>query len=422
MKQILVIDESPLFREYLRLKLTEHAVEVEVALNSLDGISKIRTINPDLIIMDYHLSKQGCLEILQKKRESPATAGIPVILTAQHIDQQRIIELAPYKVKKVFSKPVKIEALFETLSEMLGVPFEIDETPGIVDVHVNDDIIFIEVAQGINRDKLDLLRFKLIELIGLYNIKFPKVIIMLSDIELDFSDGPNLQKLLETVLQTSRVQNLNIRILTRDAFARDFIQGQKEYAGIEVVDNLQNAMGQFLSELNPSRQSGEEEKAAIIGDRLLKADERAQGDTMQLRFNAASSRASLEEIRTSAQNLKIAVVDDDFVIQELIKNTFQKAGAAVTVYGDGETYLASAGKETFDLVFLDLMMPRVDGFMVLRTLQDRNITQPVIVLSAVTQRQMIIKAFQLGIKSYLVKPLKPADVFKKTMEILKTNF
>jgi DNA-binding response OmpR family regulator len=59
---------------------------------------------------------------------------------------------------------------------------------------------------------------------------------------------------------------------------------------------------------------------------------------------------------------------------------------------------------------------------VLKVLQSRDIRYPVIVLSAVTQRETVIKAYQMGIKSYLVKPLKPEDIFKKSMEILKANF
>ena len=161
MKQVLIIDESPLFREYLRDKLTENGVEVTVAVNALDGISKIRNVGPDLIIMDYHLSRQGYLEVLKQKKDNPNAVRIPVIILARHIDQKRILELIPYQVKKVFTKPVKIDTLFATLQEILSIPFSTDESPGIVEVHVNDDIIFVEIARGLNRDKLDLLRFKI---------------------------------------------------------------------------------------------------------------------------------------------------------------------------------------------------------------------------------------------------------------------
>jgi DNA-binding response OmpR family regulator len=420
MKQILIIDESPLFREYLRLKLAENDIEVSVGINTMDGISKMRNIAPDLIILDYNLSKQGFMEVLKQKKNNPNTVNVPVIILAQHIDQKRLIELVPYNVKKIFTKPAKIDALFVTLAELLKVPFSIDESPGIVEVHVNDDIIFIEIAQGLNRDKLDLLRFKIVELIELYQIRVPKVIVMLSDIKLSFADGPNMQKLLETVVRSSQAKLRNIRILTRDDFARQFIEGQKEYPDIEVVTNLQYALDGLLSEI--ARDDTGQQKAEIIGDKVLAADSAAREEAMALKFHAEGRGPGFESIKESLQNLRIAAIDDDCIIQELIKNTFEASGALVKTYSDGSEFLASLDTETFDLAFLDLMMPKVDGFAVLRTLQARDIRYPVIVLSAITQRETVIKAFQMGIKSYLVKPLKPADIFKKSLEILKVNF
>ena len=64
MKQVLIIDENPPFREYLKAKLTFHNVGVLTAISSLDGMAKIRTELPDLVILDYNLSRQGCSEVL----------------------------------------------------------------------------------------------------------------------------------------------------------------------------------------------------------------------------------------------------------------------------------------------------------------------------------------------------------------------
>ena len=424
MKQVLIIDESPLFREYLRDKLTENGVEVTVAVNALDGISKIRNVGPDLIIMDYHLSRQGYLEVLKQKKDNPNAVRIPVIILARHIDQKRILELIPYQVKKGFTKPVKIDTLFATLQEILSIPFSTDESPGIVEVHVNDDIIFVEIARGLNMDKLDLLRFKIAELVDLYGIHVPKVIIMLSDIKLGFADAPNMQKLLETVLSSSKAKQRHIRVLTRDDFVRKFIEGQKDYADIEVVSNLQYAMDGLLRELDGSMTYAEK-KAEIIGDRVLSAGNTVVDGTMALRFEADTRPQALdaEAVRESIRNLKVAVVDDDFIIQELIKNTFLKAGAGgVRVFPDGGEYLSAIERETFDLVFLDLMMPKVDGFAVLGALHGKGLNQTVIVRSAATQRDTVIRAFRMGARSYLTKPLKPDDIFRKAMEILKQNF
>jgi DNA-binding response OmpR family regulator len=67
-------------------------------------------------------------------------------------------------------------------------------------------------------------------------------------------------------------------------------------------------------------------------------------------------------------------------------------------------------------------MPNVDGFEVLKALQAREISYPVIVLSAINQRETMIKAVQMGVKSYLVKPLRPEDILIKAIETLKPNY
>ncbi len=424
MKHVLIIDESPLFREYLRMKLSNNGIDVSAAINGLDGISKMRSNPPDLIIMDYNLVKgrQTSMDVLREKKSNPNTTNIPVIITAKKIDQKNIIELVQYNVKKVFSKPIKVDTLLVTLSDLLGIKFEVDETPSIIEAHVNDEIVFIEIAQGLNRDKLDLLRFKIVELIELYEIRVPKVIVMLSDITLGFADAPNLQKLLDTILQASRAKHRHVRILTKDQFVQRFTKTQKEYEDIEVVSNLLHAIDGLLSELDKSMEYGGK-KAEIIGDKILSAEGDFKEESMHLGFNAEAKRnLKLEDIAGSVKNLKIAAVDDDFVIQELIKNTFKKIDATVLTYVDGAEFMDAAAKENFDLVFLDLLMPIKDGFEVLKELKSQDIRVPVIVLSAVTQREAVIRAFQMGIKSYLTKPLKPEDFLIKSMEILRTNF
>jgi len=415
-KQIVIIDESPLFREYLRDKLTENDIEATAAINGLDGLAKIRNIIPDLIIMDYDLSRQGCMDVLKQKKASPNLAPVPVIVTARQFNQERVIELAAYNVKKVFTKPVKMEALFIAITDLLKVSIEVDKSPGIVEVHVNDDIIFVEITEGLNRDKLDLLSFKISELMELYEIREPKIIIMISGISLGFGDTPNLKKLFNNVLKSSLADQKNIRILTKEEFIRDFLKYEKEYREIETTDNLQSA----LDGLTYIGGADEETQAVIIGDKVLSGTN-AQGESMILRFDG-ESKAGMEEIKESLKGLKVAVVDDDELIRELVKNTFGTFEIDLKTYVDGSEFIYALAKEHFDLIFLDIIMPRADGFAVLNELKDKKIDTPVIVFSAINQRDTVIRAFQKGVKSYMTKPIQQAGIFKKTLEILRVNF
>ncbi|PKL25145.1 MAG: response regulator [Spirochaetae bacterium HGW-Spirochaetae-3] len=421
---VLIIDESDLFRDYLKLRLTRAGLEAEVAINGLDGISKMRNTPPDLIVMDYHLTRKTCKEVLEEKARNPNTAAIPVVLTAQKIDKNRLLELVQYNIRKVFMKPIKMDAFYQILSEISGARFEVDKTPCIVEAHVNDNIVFVELAKGINLEKVDLLRFKIRELLDLYAIQKPRVLLMLSDMELSFIDGPNLEALLETVAQASKARAKHIKVLTRSAFVKEFVSGRPEFAEIEVVANLEYALEGLIAEAARAADAPEE-KAAIITDRILSTQGSASGgETVEMRFDSenARPRLSIESAKHLGDGLAIAVVDDDFVIQELLKTTFEAINAKVSTFSNGREFLSAVRTRVFDLVFLDLRMPEVDGFGVLAELRAQDLDMPIIVLSAVTQRESVVKAFKAGVKSYLVKPLKPEQILRKTLEILKANF
>lgn len=422
-KNILIVDESDLFREYVKSRLTQFNLEVETAINGLDGASKLRNILPDAVILDYHLTRKTCKELLEEKARNPNAADIPVILTALKIDKNRLLELVAFNIKKVFMKPIKIDALYQTLSEILGVRFEIDTTPCVIEAHVNDAILFIEIAQGMNREKIELLRFKIAELLELYGIARPRVLIMISDMDLSFVDGPNLEALLDTVLSASNARNRHLKILTRSSFVRAFVQGRGNYADIEVVDDLRKAMDGLLAD--SSGGDSEAARGEIISERILSADRmESSSESVEMRFEAEAKKPlSIEALRETGRGLDIAVVDDDFVIQELIKTTFGAISANVTTYSEGRSFLESlrAGG-SHDLVFLDILMPGMNGYEVLDALRVDKIDVPVIILSALSQKEAVLKAFQRGVKSYLIKPLKPEQILRKSLEILKANF
>lgn len=422
-KNVLIIDESDLFRDYLKGRISEHAVDVDTAINGLDGIVKMRNGLPDLVILDYNLTRKSCKEVLEEKNRNPNTAAIPVILTAQKIDKNRLLELVPYNIRKVFMKPIKMDGLYATLEELLGVKFHMDETPCIIEAHVNDNIVFIEIAKGLNREKVELLRFKIAELLGLYQIRSARILIMISDMELSFVDGPNLELLLRTVLSGSRAKQKHIKILTAAPFLKEYVQGRPDFKEIEVLSSLQYAIDGLLTDYDPDLEMGEL-KAEMISERILSASSPASGgESIEMRFDSEGRRPlSLETMKEMGKGLSIAVVDDDFVIQELIKTTFSAINASVTAFSSGQDFLAAVPGSSFDLVFLDILMPGMNGFQVLQGLHAQDIDLPIIILSAVSQREAVVKAFQAGVKSYLIKPLKPDQILKKTLEILKANF
>jgi DNA-binding response OmpR family regulator len=423
-KQVLIIDENPLLREYLNFKLSENDIEVNLAGTGPEGSSLMRSGAPDLVILDYNIGGNEYLDVLKQKKANSNTANIPVILLARRIDQKKRFELLPFDIKKVCTKPLNPEPLFQAAAEILQVQFKnMDAGPGTAEVHVNENIIFIEISAGLNRDKLDLLYYKIRELVDLYEIRIPRVIVMISNTKLTFSDAPNLQKLLEVIIRSCKSKARYIRVLTRDIFAKQFVESQTGYGDVCVISSLEEMVQDLLQEAD-SGGGDEFKRAEILGGRVLSANESGGGESFQMRFNAGiqPEKPGIETLRESLMGRKISIVDDDIVIRELVKNTFGRIGIPVKDFSSGSDYTASIEKESCDLLFLDLLMPRMDGFDVLNVLNTRRDSPQVVIISTVTQRDTVIRAFQLGIRSYLTKPIKPQDIFKKAVEILDPNF
>ncbi|HSV55985.1 MAG TPA: response regulator [Magnetospirillaceae bacterium] len=420
---ILIVEESELFREYLRSRLERFNLNVEIAINGLDGSTKLRSILPDVVILDYHLSRRSCTELLEEKARNPNSDCIPVILTAQKIDRSRLLELAPFGIRKMLMKPIHIDALYQVLSEILGLQFEIDTTPCVIDAHVNDTVLFIEIAHGLNREKIGLLRFKIPELLELYGIAHPRVLLLMTDMELSFVDGPNLEELLDAVRSASRARNRHIRILTRSPFVREFVKGRSLYADIEVAEDLRKAMDGLLADPGDTDAATGKYRAAT--ECILAGDQVTAGrESMGMQFESESRhQISLESLREAGKGLDVAVVDDDFVIQQLVRTAFGAISASVTAYPEGRNFLdAVRSGRVHDLVFLDILMPGISGFDVLDRLGAEGIDMPVIILSSLGQKDAVLRALKKGVKSYLIKPLKSEHLLRKAIEILKSNF
>ena len=92
------------------------------------------------------------------------------------------------------------------------------------------------------------------------------------------------------------------------------------------------------------------------------------------------------------------------------------------VYENGKQFVEDLPNQSFSLIFLDLMMPEMNGFQVLQYVNDKGYDLPIIVFSALSRKETVVKAVSYGINSYLIKPLKPEDLMKKAVEVLRTNF
>ena len=246
MKKVLIIDSHPLFREFLKQKLYDDQIEVVLSQVGRDAYTRTISILPNLIILDMSEDRLDEMEFLEKKAADINTSRIPIIVIGPDIDKTNIAALAKYGVIKYFAKPIQFDIFFEAIGKILNNQLSLDTTPCVLDLHRNGNIIFIEIAQGLNREKIALLQYKLSELIEREEIDSPKIVIMLTNLELTFVDGYNLEFLIENVIACPKIHNKNVKILSLSSFVQAFLDGHPAYSGIEMSNNLPKVLNSLV--------------------------------------------------------------------------------------------------------------------------------------------------------------------------------
>ncbi|MGN0441157.1 MAG: response regulator [Acutalibacteraceae bacterium] len=117
---------------------------------------------------------------------------------------------------------------------------------------------------------------------------------------------------------------------------------------------------------------------------------------------------------------KIMIVDDDLNICELLRLYIEKEGFSVVTVNDGETAVKTFEKEKPDLILLDIMLPKLDGWQVCREI--RKTSQcPIIMLTAKGEVFDKVLGLELGADDYMVKPFEAKEVIARIRAVLRRS-
>ena len=116
---------------------------------------------------------------------------------------------------------------------------------------------------------------------------------------------------------------------------------------------------------------------------------------------------------------KILVVEDDKDIALGLEEDLSRHGFQVETVGDGEKALARGKELQWDLIILDIMLPKKDGFDICRELRAAGIKTPIIMLTAKTHEAEIILGLELGADDYITKPFSPRELRARIQALLR---
>ena len=116
---------------------------------------------------------------------------------------------------------------------------------------------------------------------------------------------------------------------------------------------------------------------------------------------------------------KVLIVDDEPDVLLLLRVNLEAAGYETVLAADGETALGRIDDSTPDLVLLDIMMPVMDGWGVLRALSERPSAPRVVVVSAKSSDRDVVRALTSGALEYITKPFDPDDLLAVVKRVLE---
>ena len=416
MKSVLVVDASPLLLDFLKEKFASLKLEASFVQDKLDSIPRMASLLPDLVIVEVHSTEEISFfaEYLQKVKADPNASRLPLITAGPAIDKQYIALFQKLGVLKYFTRPLKFDAFFEGIFNILQISSHIDRTPCMISLHRKENIVVVEVAQGLNREKISILRFRLAKIIEKGSIDVPKVILIVSNIDLSFVDAINIEFLMTTILANHKVVPKNMKVLTASKFMKELLSGHTEYAEIETASEISSFANFIADNVTPASITDLVEEKICT----LEEDKNSYAEIQFVSDENAPTRTVVKSNGFDPYLIHVAIIDDDSVILDLLSNAFRAKRMHVDNFTNCVEFMDNVLEKKYDLIVLDILIPGISGIDLMKKIKVIPDAPAVFVYSQATKKEIIAQALLLGAKQFFVKPQKPDFIVQKAIDFL----
>ena len=117
--------------------------------------------------------------------------------------------------------------------------------------------------------------------------------------------------------------------------------------------------------------------------------------------------------------MKLLLVEDEFKLSRSLRSALGREGYSVDVALDGEMALDYAEVYEYDLILLDVMLPKLDGFEVLKRLRSKRFAAPVLMLTAREDTRSKVRGLDIGADDYVAKPFELEELFARIRALLR---
>lgn len=121
----------------------------------------------------------------------------------------------------------------------------------------------------------------------------------------------------------------------------------------------------------------------------------------------------MEDSSSSNQYPHVLIIDDDFCHRRLLERFILRYGGRCDSASDGESGLKKAMSDDYDLAFVDIQLPKLDGFMVTTLLRESGCKMPLIAITSLQIEDLESKAYAIGFDNFLTKPISENEVIKQ---------
>jgi two-component system alkaline phosphatase synthesis response regulator PhoP len=358
-------------------------------------IDAARAEKPALILLDIAMPRLDGYSACRRLKADPELAGIPVIfITAGATLDDRLAGLA-LGADEFLTKPVDMRELILRIQLVIG-RCRSRQTPVAGDSGVPRELTydaFVAVAtEEIGRSPAAF------AMVRLPTDRHGEVAILLAQ-ELRGRDAIGAYDLTRMLILMPEMTA---------AAARDRLEPL-------VVRLTAHGLTGICMGVTAAQDIGSKSAETLIGE----ADE-ALAEARYLGHNVATWTARLGLSPAVPAARTVVVAEDDPDVTRIVDAQLRAAGYKVFVAFDGEAALMAARAQAADVLVLDLMMPKLDGFEVLRRLREGPAPRPrVIVLSGRGREPDVMRAFELGADDYMTKPFNPQELMARIARVLK---